>query len=287
MFEKLSEELKQARIKNNISIQQLSTITRIDIKFLEAMESGDFSFLPELYVKGFAKQYAKAVDLDENIIIKKYEAIKKGLSYEEKPPKQDVKKPIELAKESKKETPVEHEDSAHVYNAVKSPITNPDFSDKNKKRITLIGMLVGIIALFAVAYFFFLRQSHEIIVPEKPYEEVMKENQQRFIDNEKKDSVANKSSQKSDSLSLTIFSKDTSWIKIILDDKETDEFILFPQSQKTVSAENNYKITFGNSGGIELKLNNKPLNFSGKKNGVKYVLIDKSGFKYLTNPPAL
>jgi cytoskeletal protein RodZ len=287
MFEKLSEELKQARIKNNISIQQLSTVTRIDIKFLEAMESEDFSFLPELYVKGFVKQYAKAVDLDENVIIKKYEAIKKGLPYEEEPPKPDIKKPIELAKESRDETPVETEVSSHVFDAVKTPVSNPDFSDKNKKRITLISVFVVIIALFAVVYFFFLHQSHEIIVPEKSFEEVMKENKQRFVDNEKKDSIANKSSLKSDSLSLTIFSKDTSWIKIILDDKETDEFILFPQSQKTVSAENNYKITFGNSGGIVLELNNKPLNFSGKKYGVKYVLINKNGLKYLTNQPEL
>ena len=287
MFEKLSEELKQARIKNNISIQQLSTLTRIDIKFLEAMESGDFSFLPELYVKGFAKQYAKAVDLDENIIIKKYEASKKGLPYEEEPSKQDIKKPIELAKESKDEAPVETETSPHVFDAVKSPVSKPDSSDRNKKRITLISVFVVIIAVFAVVYFFFLHQSHEIIVPEKSFEEVMKENKQRFIDNEKKDSIANESSLKSDSLSLTIISKDTSWIKIILDDKETDEFILFPQSQKTVSAENNYKITFGNSGGIELELNKKPLNFSGKKNGVKYVLINKSGLKYLTNQPEM
>ena len=43
----------------------------------------------------------------------------------------------------------------------------------------------------------------------------------------------------------------------------------FPNSQKNIVAGNNYKITIGNSGGIELNLNNKPLNFEGKKGKVK------------------
>ena len=73
------------------------------MKFLEAMENGDFSFLPELYVKAFTKQYAKAVNLDEDVIIKKYEASKKGIPYEEETSKQETKRPIELAKEDKKE----------------------------------------------------------------------------------------------------------------------------------------------------------------------------------------
>ncbi|MCK7516561.1 MAG: helix-turn-helix domain-containing protein [Ignavibacteriales bacterium] len=47
--------------------------TRIDFKFLEAIDNGNFSFLPDLYVKAFIKQYAKAVDLDEQETIKKYE----------------------------------------------------------------------------------------------------------------------------------------------------------------------------------------------------------------------
>ncbi len=286
MFEKLAEELKQARIKSNLSLQQLSTVTRIDMKFLEAMESGDFSYLPELYVKAFTKQYAKAVNLDENIIIKKFEASKKGIPYEEESAKQEARRPIELAKEDKKIPDNLHDSSSQLYNAVKSPVMNPSDLQGNKKRVVLSTIFVGIIAVFAVIYFFFLRQSHEIVVPEKPIEEVIKENQQRYIDNEKPDSLANKSVL-SDSLNLTIISKDTSWIKIIIDNKKVDDFILFPHSQKNIAAENNFKITFGNSGGIELNLNNKSLNFEGKRGEVKYISIDKGGLKYLTNPPVL
>jgi Helix-turn-helix domain/RodZ C-terminal domain len=285
MFEKLAEELKQARIKSNLSLQQLSTVTRIDMKFLEAMESGDFSYLPELYVKAFTKQYAKAVNLDENIIIKKFEASRKGIPYEEESAKQEIRRPIELAKEDKKE-PEHLQDSPSLYNAPKSPVMNPSDLQGNKKRVVLSTILVGIIAVFAVIYFFFLRQSHEIVVPERPIEEVIKENKQRYIENEKPDSAAINSAL-SDSLNLTIISKDTSWVKIIIDNKKVDDFILFPHSQKNIAAENNFKITFGNSGGIELNLNNKSLNFEGKRGQVKYISIDKGGLKYLSNSPVL
>ena len=241
MFEQLAEELKQARINNHLSIQQLSNVTRIDIKFIEAMENGDFTYLPELYVKAFTKQYAQAVNLDENIIIKKFEAFSKGIPYEEELPKEEIKKPIELAREGKKESPKEPA-STHVYNAVRPPIGNPLDLPNSKRRIVLTSILVTAIAAFAIIYFFFLRQSHEIIVPEKPIEEVIKENKQRYIANEKTDSLANKSIS-SDSLNLTIMSKDTSWIKIIVDDKKVDDFILFPHSQKDIVAGNSFKIT--------------------------------------------
>ena len=299
MFDKLAEELRQARAACNLSLQQLSTATRIDIKFLEAMESGDFSYLPELYVKAFTKQYAKAVNLDENIIIKKYEAFKRGLPFEdeipkEEPAKQESKRPFELAKEEKIQPEKKQEKkqekkplpSPYLYNAVKSPITNPSDLPNGRRRIVLSSIFAAIIAVFAVFYFFFLRQSNEIIVPEKPIEEVIKENNQRYVANEKTDTLANKPIA-SDSLNLTIISNDTSWIKIIVDDKKVDDFILFPHSQKDVVAGNNFKITFGNAGGIELSLNNKSLNFEGKKGQVKYISIDKGGLKYLSNPPVL
>jgi len=283
MFEQLAEELKQARINCNLSLQQLSNVTRIDIKFLEAMENGDFSFLPELYVKAFTKQYAKAVNLDENIIIKKYDSFKKGIPYEEESQRTENNRPIELAREEKVK-PQSEQPSTHMYNAVRSPITNPSDLPNSKKRIVLSSILVAAIAAFAIIYFFFLRQSSEIIIPEKPIEQVIKENKQRYIANEKADSLANKSVS-SDSLNLTIVSKDTSWIKIIVDDKKVDDFILFPHSQKDIVAGNNFKITIGNSGGIELDLNNKSLNFEGKEGKVKYVSINKGGLKYLSNPP--
>ena len=90
---------------------------------------------------------------------------------------------------------------------------------------------------------------------------------------------------KSDSLSLELESKDASWIKILVDGTRTEEFTLFPNSHKEVKALKNFRMTIGNAGAIQLKLNNKPLNFSGSNHEVKYVAIDSSGMQYLTSSP--
>lgn len=77
MLNKFADELKSKREESGLTLQQLATKTRIDIKFLEAIEQGNFAFLPELYVKAFVKQFAKTIGLDENVILKSMKPHKK------------------------------------------------------------------------------------------------------------------------------------------------------------------------------------------------------------------
>ncbi len=63
MLKKFTEELKEQRERAGITLQNVAAKTRIDIKFLEALEDGNFNFLPDIYVKAFIKQYAKFVGL--------------------------------------------------------------------------------------------------------------------------------------------------------------------------------------------------------------------------------
>ena len=87
MLDKFAEQLRKARLKKGSSLQQIAAVTRIDIKFLEAIDNGNFGFLPDLYVKAFLKQYAKAIDLDENETVKKYEDALAGKYIEDEEPK--------------------------------------------------------------------------------------------------------------------------------------------------------------------------------------------------------
>ena len=76
----------------------MAAITRIDIKFLEALDNGNFGFLPDLYVKAFIKQYAKAVDLDEQETVKKYEdALAGKYIEEEEEPKSLLEQKVEIS----------------------------------------------------------------------------------------------------------------------------------------------------------------------------------------------
>ncbi|GAP00011.1 helix-turn-helix domain-containing protein [Fructobacillus ficulneus] len=61
----LSQELKAARLAKGYSLDQLAEITKIQPKFLRAIEDNDEDSLPEqFYARAFAKQYAKAVGLN-------------------------------------------------------------------------------------------------------------------------------------------------------------------------------------------------------------------------------
>jgi len=98
MLDRFAEQLKKARLKKGISLQQMAAKTRIDLKFLEAIDNGNFSFLPDLYVKAFIKQYAKAIDLDEQETIKKYEDVLAGKTIEDDEPKSLLEQKIEISK---------------------------------------------------------------------------------------------------------------------------------------------------------------------------------------------
>lgn len=78
MLKEFASDLKASREGSNISLAEISAQTRINETFLKKLESGDFSFQQEIYIKAFIKEYAKAIKLDPAEVIKDYEAAKRG-----------------------------------------------------------------------------------------------------------------------------------------------------------------------------------------------------------------
>lgn len=66
--------LQQARIDADLSLQALHESTRISLKNLKLIESGDFPSLPQTYVRAFVREYARAVGLDEESTLETYNA---------------------------------------------------------------------------------------------------------------------------------------------------------------------------------------------------------------------
>jgi cytoskeletal protein RodZ len=62
--------LREARISKKLSFEQAELSTRIRLKFLQAIESDDYSSLPSLsYAKGFVKNYSEYLGLDSNKVL--------------------------------------------------------------------------------------------------------------------------------------------------------------------------------------------------------------------------
>jgi transcriptional regulator with XRE-family HTH domain len=286
MLDRFAEQLRKARLKKGISLQQIAAKTRIDIKFLEAIDNGNFGFLPDLYVKAFLRQYAKSVDLDENETIKKYEDALAGKFIEDDEPKSLLEQKIETRPEEpelpkEKQTPVF--DSSP---AVEKPKAKPD--DLNKKLRLLIyvsgAILVGVIIYFALS-----NRSSTIVVEEVPYEKILEETRTRYeVKEEKKDSLAVLVS--ADSISLQFIntdSVDSAWVMVIHDDSFKEDFLLYPGSSKSVRAKDNLKFTLGNSGVILLKLDNQQLDFEGRKGSVRHFEVNRKGIQRLNSPPII
>ncbi len=289
MLDKLADELREQREKSQLSLQQLATKTRIDLKFIEAIEQGNFAFLPELYVKAFIKQYAKTVGLDENLIIKKYEAAKEGKEYNPNMPEPEIIKEEPVKKESHQESKPKSASAAKSY--FENPLEKkPEEGNKsNKQNLTLLIAGSVVVIAFILLYVFFFNKNDKIIVEETPIEEIVAQETQRYeapaATHALPDSVVALANM--DSLSLTFFAKETSWVYIVLDNNRAEEFTLSPNSKFTVKALNDFKVTVGNSGGVSLQLNNQPVDFSGRSRSVRNFKLDKTGLVYLNAPPKL
>lgn len=87
----LGNYLKIHRKRANISLEEIQKHTKIRVKYLKALEAGDFSVIPggDAYVKGFLQNYAKTVGLDTSEVLDIYKRLKGESSPEDEMIKSD------------------------------------------------------------------------------------------------------------------------------------------------------------------------------------------------------
>ena len=121
MLQTFAEDLKYFREKKNLTLKDVALDTRLNMSVLESMETGDFTFQPQTYIRAFLRQYAKSIGLNPDEILKDYEQAKNGrystkrIIEDEKPeafedvkkeePKLEVKKPVVEEKPEVKSEP--------------------------------------------------------------------------------------------------------------------------------------------------------------------------------------
>jgi len=268
MFQQLSEELVKAREDCRLTPEQIAVKIKMDLKFLQKMENGDFSFLPELYLKSFLGEYAKCVGLNEQTILYKYKLAKEGKPLEAQL-QHEVENTVQEAPLSFSAPKLITDD--HLQTSY-SPEKKFSFSSKQ-----VIGIGAGaLLLLFALIYWFVIKQSADVIVTERPYEESVQENKARF----EEETAAGDSSLAafpSDSLVLSLTSKDSSWVKVLSDDHFTKEYFLYPNTSIEIKASEKFSMTIGNPGTIKFMLNGQPLEFKPASTRRELVEVTKDG----------
>ncbi|MBF2639989.1 helix-turn-helix domain-containing protein [Listeria welshimeri] len=71
----LGDKLKQARREKELSLDDLQQITKIQKRYLVAIEEGNYAVMPgKFYARAFIKQYAEAVGLDSATLFDEFES---------------------------------------------------------------------------------------------------------------------------------------------------------------------------------------------------------------------
>ena len=69
MFE-IGNTLREARVRRNLTLQQIEEDIKIRVKYVQAMENEDWDVMPGVtYVKGFLRTYSTYLGLDPEVII--------------------------------------------------------------------------------------------------------------------------------------------------------------------------------------------------------------------------
>jgi cytoskeletal protein RodZ len=93
---RLSERLKNSREARGLSLSQVAKDTNIGVKYLEALEAGDYQKLPgEVYAKSFLKAYTKYLGLKSEDFLESFRTEHNIYTKTKSDYSFDAKKPVE------------------------------------------------------------------------------------------------------------------------------------------------------------------------------------------------
>lgn len=110
MLKIFAEDLKFIREEKKISLKSISQQTRLNVTILESMESGDYTFQPQPYIRAFLKQYINSLGLDLDETLFDYDLARSG-KYKSKIDRPKVS-PKETVIEEKKKEEIEIKESS-------------------------------------------------------------------------------------------------------------------------------------------------------------------------------
>jgi cytoskeletal protein RodZ len=241
------EELQHHRQTKQISLLQISAATKIHVKFLEAIEAGAFSVLPDPYIRAFIKEYAQSVQLDPVETLKKYE---------------------EAVRQSQ---PARQADSAVPER--RKPFLTGELRNRLLKfvqrKLVQFGGLAAILIVVLVLSTSGSTEGPPRAPAEISFDRAVQETEAALVTRsvpQRPETQFHHAS--SDSLILEITTLDSVWIMVVVDGKQTVEFLFPPKYRKTLHAREQFSVTMGNAGGATFRLNGKELGPLGKRGAV-------------------
>lgn len=285
--------LREARERQGLDYAQLSEMTKLRPHILESLEKEEWhTFSAPVFIKGFLRSYARALDLDVAAVL---------TMYDEKNPKADsVPRPLSSLAASRRMTPLffvflvllavsvflalhyvskrktreqlpvveprntlltpAPEQNNHVKgNAVEreqsvTPETVPETAQKKSEQKVQADILEKQSSPEAV--------QKEAPVPLGMTPQPLQEGTAESI-KEAPEPVETKPAPPAKPLLLTAEVRETTWVKIILDQGDPKEYIFQAGSRPEWKAQEGFDLFIGNAGGITLEFNGKKMDNLG------------------------
>ena len=236
-MDSLGQFLKQQRERKGYSLEDAQEETKIQIKYLKALEQENFDILPgEVFTKGFIRSYADYLGLDTQEAMSKYYTLR-GTKQEEQIENGEPVNAVR-AKEDRNDSGKERE-----------PITKPKVSPI----LTLLA--IGIIALGILVYNFYSNPPGEQVPPPQGVEQTENVPPQ--------EPTPQPEPQKPAELPAPVYVKTTitksCWTQVRIDGKLVFEGMLAPDTVREWQGQQQIDFRFGNAGGVSIEYNGQDL----------------------------
>jgi cytoskeletal protein RodZ len=262
----IGAKLRTERVGRGLAIDDISRDTRIAPRFLEAIETDDYSTLPGLiFARSFVRQYALILNLDPDPLLA--------------------------------ELPRHDESTAPLPNPPARPRSN---YHRDRRRRTLISATVWVLLAGGAgggAYFYFKHSTRasafqpassqpmsaqsERPAPQRTDIEPASDTTSDAQETLAAPAAAFSSATAPVQVSLTAHDQ-SAWVQVSVDGRITFSGTLKPNETQEVSAAEQVKILTGNAGALTISLNGKTLDSIGPVGQVRSVRLTAEGPQFLS-----
>ena len=279
--------LREIREGKGITLEQISQDTKISKRVLEAFEAGDVSglFLGEIYLKGFAKTYARYIGVDEDEVIKMLFG--------------DNREQVDTNKPSSRKEASEHSmsrlDMVHLFEIILSAIRRlvifvfvsiAGIVLKIPRKV-LFGAIVVVLAIFIVLLANH-RTANERLAEQQPIDSkrvqvdapnplseenretktVKKNVEKNKVEEEEKKAIIVEPEKKKDTFTIIVEAMDDCWLRVKADGVELFRRTLNKGDIEKWEAKKELSLWVGNAGVLKVTCGDKVYNGLGRKGRV-------------------
>jgi len=245
---KVGSILRATREEKGIGVEEVSNVLCLRKALIEAIELGKWDALPhEVYVRSYLKEYATFLNISDQVLP---ELIEKRSEIEP-----DVTDVVD-------ETPIKKEPARKL----------PKISFALLPRKAFVYSAIGLIL---IGFYIIDRINKDSTpAPETKIETATgSSTQSQSVPDNAITTEQQASAIISEGKKLIITCRERTWVSVVIDDAEKKEFMLNAQEMIVLHAKERFDLLIGNAGGVNLFLNGKDMEFTGKSGEVKRIKL--------------